>query len=137
VAAPICATHPKASYPAVRIEHVTDSEGALVGHADAVILLSGSGGTRRLGEIGHAGGKPVLPLAVTGGDAADLWKKIADEWETNPVRGLTMNDFARIGASNPAPLEAVISLLAKALNNEGNGGLEGLETFRPVGPEAA
>jgi hypothetical protein len=66
-----------------------------------------------------------------------LWKKIVDEWETNPVRGLTMNDFARIGVSNPAPLEAVISLLAKVLTNEGNGGLEGSEAFRPVGPDVA
>jgi hypothetical protein len=49
----------------------------------------------------------------------------------------TVSELARIGVSNPAPLQAVISLLAKVLTNEGNGGLEASQAFRPVGSYAA
>jgi hypothetical protein len=58
-------------------------------------------------------------------------KNMADEWETNPVRGLTMDDFARIGSSNHSPLEAVISVPAKVLANEGNGGLASVPGVSP------
>jgi formylglycine-generating enzyme required for sulfatase activity len=39
----------------------------------AVVLVNGAGGTRRLGELALKMGIPVLPLRVTGGDAAQLF----------------------------------------------------------------
>ena len=75
----------KASYPGGRIEHVTDewrAFGRKCRHRDPALWF---GRNAPIGEMGHAGGKLVLLLAVTGGDAADLWKKIADEWKTKPV----------------------------------------------------
>ncbi len=85
---------------------------------DAVILIGGLGGTYQTGEWALQQGKPVFPLADTGGplgthdDAYKFYFATLKDWSRNPAsRHLTEDQFQELG--NPAP--AVIANLVHLL----------------------
>ena len=59
-----------------------------VDDADAAVLLAGSGATMAIGEEMRKAGKPVFPLAATGGDAAEFFRSNAQ----NPAPGFVRRD---------------------------------------------
>jgi hypothetical protein len=100
-----------------------DAWNASIERADAVVLVGGIGGTYETGTRARQRGKPVLPLADTAdgwkhGDARRFHSHTRERWESDPVAGLTREDFVEL--ASPAPEVAVwaIRCLEKILGRQ-------------------
>ena len=60
-----------------------------------------------------ASGKPVFPLAHTGGDAEKYFHTAKELRFTNAIPGLTADDYERLGNDAPGVVSDVIELLEK------------------------
>jgi WD40 repeat protein len=85
----------------------------LVDEADAVVLVSGAGLTRAVGELATRNGVPVLPIASTGGDAEELHASVLENWNVAPIRGLTRLQFRGLVAQVPDGVDATLTLLKR------------------------
>lgn len=86
-----------------------------VDRADAVILLGGAGDARLLCEEAWRAGKPVFPLADTGGAALDLYWQMLRGWRRRPVVGLSRMEFMAVSQPTATVVSALMRLLPKAL----------------------
>lgn len=73
---------PGASIPGRRLFASTDEEAVetSVAAASAVVLIEGGGGTRWVGEAAHFQNKPLVPIAATGGAAAEMREFAPRQW---------------------------------------------------------
>jgi hypothetical protein len=84
--------------------------------ADAVVLIGGQGGVVRLGAVALRAGRPVLPIAATGGDARNVFDRMLASAASGPVGGISREDLARLEGRLEAPpfprvVDSVIDLL--------------------------
>jgi hypothetical protein len=125
------------NYPRGRIV-VTDGEAEAfrrgVELADAVILVSGVEGTKMVESQARRLGKPVLPLATTGGAALEVYqqmrhprpplpvpevyRQISATPDKPPISGLTPAEFRSLELPVPAVIEPVADLLRKLFSPE-------------------
>lgn len=78
-----------------------ESMRASVERADAVVLLSGAGGTAHIGRLALQEGVALFPLAGTGGDAAALLQHMLTDPRQAPPPGLDWADWKKL-ESHPA-----------------------------------
>lgn len=64
--------------------------------ADAVVLIGGAGGTYATYEYALQEGKPVFPLADTGGDAQRVFQEMLASWNTQLMGKVPRDRFARV-----------------------------------------
>jgi hypothetical protein len=83
--------------------------------ADTVVLIGGLGGTLRLARQAWEMGKPVLPLAWTGGDAEQAHALTLGDWEGRGPQGVTPEAFRALAVAARADSAAVRDLLATVL----------------------
>lgn len=83
-----------------------------IDRADAVVLVGGIGGTWKTGVLALESGRPVLPLADTGGDAAKLYLRMTKDWDGATMAGLTKAQFQRVARQAPEVADEVPELLA-------------------------
>jgi hypothetical protein len=105
----------KPDYPKGRIIVMNDDSEAIqrsVKLADAVILVCGAGGAALFQGAARQHGKPVLPLAATGGAALEAFKQMI-AFEEYPIQGMTRADFLKLELPVPVVVEALANLLRK------------------------
>jgi WD40 repeat protein/CheY-like chemotaxis protein len=61
--------------------------------ANALVLISGAGGTYWVAKKAENRGVPVLPINATGGDAATYYSQRLERWDTAAIRGLRKDEF--------------------------------------------
>ncbi len=90
----------------------------LVSRADFIVLLEGHAGTAQILEYAIAAGKPVLPLACTGGESKRVWK--ADCYRPELLQALGLQDpsadvdMIENGLGTP---DALIMTIVKIMKN--------------------
>lgn len=91
----------------------------LVSRADFILLLEGHEGTAQIVEYSIASGKPVLPLACTGGESRNVWKRERYRAELLHVLGLKEPspelDMIENGLGTPDALIAMCVQIMKQL----------------------
>jgi predicted Ser/Thr protein kinase len=85
--------------------------------ADAVVLIGGLGGTLRTARQAWELGKPVLPLAQTGGDAERAYALTLEDWNAREPRGVTADQFRVLGAAVGKDSAFVREILATTLKD--------------------
>ncbi len=102
---------PAVEHPDIEVaDSVSDSIQRSVAAADAVVLVSGRGGTARIGRAALQQGVPVLSLKATGGDAESLYKDCRtgfSRWASSGIQ----SQLDRLAAPLPEALFALPSLL--------------------------
>jgi hypothetical protein len=78
--------------------------------AGVVLLLGGLGGTKETGRRALEMGKPVLPIADTGGDARATYVEMLKVWPTLSWMGLTEREFQRLGRPGSSAIDAAVEL---------------------------
>jgi hypothetical protein len=86
--------------------------------ADAVILVCGMQGVSQVVAAAQGLGKPVLPLAATGGTSQGVYQQMLSMADKPPIKGLTRDDFQTLKLPVPAVVEAVAALLRKLFSAE-------------------
>jgi hypothetical protein len=101
-----------------RVLPVSDDIGVAIEKADAVVLISGAGGTRLIGERAITRGKPVFPVPGTGGDARQVFDSISKDWSLNPTsspnnfQNIVFREFSSLDSSLDLSIHALSQLLA-------------------------
>ncbi len=72
--------------------------------ADAVVLIGGKGGTLGTGKRAPEEGKPVFPLACTGGDADKFYIQLLNKWSKYPIPGLSKEELSRVARPTNAAI---------------------------------
>jgi hypothetical protein len=88
---------------------------------DAIILVAGEGGTLQTALWMSLAGKPVFPLAKTGGDAEKyFWACKEEPFKLNEkIHGVTKNDFEKLHDPLPEVIDSLIELLNKWAHHAG------------------
>jgi predicted Rossmann-fold nucleotide-binding protein len=81
--------------------------------ANVVVLLGGVGGTRETGKRALKLGRPVLPIADSGGDAKAFYVDMLKQWDNLDWMGLTEREFQRLGRPASAAIDAALELALK------------------------
>lgn len=104
-----------------------DAWEASVMNAQVIILIGGLGGTYESGLMARRQGKPVLPLAdtrcsgeVSHGDAYNFYFKILESWATQPIAGLTEEEFSELAGPAPEVVGDCMNLLVKLFGRQPN-----------------
>ena len=82
-----------------------------VNRAEAVILIGGVGGTWTTGAYALKGGRLVLPLADTGGDAARFYMHMQRSWKPEFSAGIDRSKFQLVAREAPQVVTGLIGLL--------------------------
>lgn len=101
-------------YSVERIVTVPDGDreySELIKIADAAVLIGGLGRTLLTGLWMRHLGKPVLPLASTGGDAGEFHKIASQIWVHSLLPNASLHDFAAPADPAPGVVENAIRLL--------------------------
>jgi TIR domain len=90
-----------------------------IDRADVIVLIGGIGGTWETGEIALERGKPVLPLADTGGDAKKMYMHLLANWGRYNVGNLTKQQFLRLGRMAPDVAADAIDVIRAVVHPSG------------------
>jgi formylglycine-generating enzyme required for sulfatase activity/predicted Rossmann-fold nucleotide-binding protein len=80
----------------IRVQGETEWQQTVIEKADAVVIIGGLGMTQDVAWMAVHEGKPVLPLAQTGGDARALFDEVRRNWENSSFPILTKADFEHL-----------------------------------------
>ncbi len=109
----------------ITLRHDAEESQRCCALADAVILISGAGGTYQTGQVARRLGLPVLPLADTGDDAARTYEIMVEKLhtgfsmgqeETETIPGLNYREFLTLGDPAPEVVDRLPDLLEKAID---------------------
>ncbi len=115
------------SVPIEIASSVEDSIARSVAATDAVILISGRGGTARIGRTALAAGKLVLPLRATGGDAENFYPEARAAAERGPLAIPAAEFDAALGGSWQ---ESLLRLPLLLTHGEGRGSVRAVPPSR-------
>lgn len=82
-----------------------------IGRADFVILVGGSRGTKEIGERARVAGRPVLPLADTGGAARQLHRELQAELDAAGSEGNVPMNINVLSAQAPDVVGHALDML--------------------------
>jgi WD40 repeat protein len=98
-----------------RVERASSNAGSYMRSVElshAVVLVGGRGGTWELGQVALEAGKPVLPLAGTGGDAGRMFRLISEDWDRLHPGRVPRDLFEALKAPGAEAAGAAIACLA-------------------------
>jgi hypothetical protein len=78
---------------------------------DAVVLISGKGGTGKTGRIALDSGKAIFPLADTGGDAMELYMHMLTNWNDDYFDQIERETFQIVAREAPGVVKDLGALL--------------------------
>jgi hypothetical protein len=84
--------------------------------AGAAVILSGGGGTKRIANRFIERGKPVFPVPFTGGTSSKIFLEVLSRWASDPVPGLTRDQFLRLAVPWTSDTGALPDLLLGTLS---------------------